>query len=608
MIPDHSTEIEQLLNKAESLRWDSLAYRELIETAEQALILARKINDPKWIVKSLNMIAWGYNRLELPINSLEYAIEATRLSKQHDLIEDYGYALINHYFCYMSIGEIDKSLQMVEEALILAETHKILHLQVYAHNDLGHYYMLASDFESSVSLFQRSIALIDEYNLNIPKQFFYLNIAETYIKSGELSRALEICQREYIRATKDNLISEQLFSKELLNNIYLQWNQLDNALQCAQEMYQLSFDAGYRVHNSIFVLGETYTALGKYDKALIAYHKILDFFINNRVDMLTILYQRMAEVYEKQSNHQQALHYLQQAIDASNSLSHVEAEKRLLVLKTLHEVDVIRHETDFQKSQNQLIQSEMEERLKRQRVELLLDKQHEMMDIKTDILTRLNHEFRTPLTVLQTSFEILTRYSAQMTPEHKIDHTKRIEEQFHHIKYLLDDTLDVLQLNNQQNTAINPIRIDLEEFLRSAVALAEKRTRTSNRVQFNPLQPTVIYQDEALLEQILVNLLTNALKFSNDEVQLESFVTAQNQLILTVKDQGIGIPPDEQEAIFEVLRRGSNLDEIGGNGMGLTLVKQSVELLNGKISLKSTLNIGTEFTVIIPTSNDKFMI
>jgi signal transduction histidine kinase len=161
--------------------------------------------------------------------------------------------------------------------------------------------------------------------------------------------------------------------------------------------------------------------------------------------------------------------------------------------------------------------------------------------------------------------------------------------------------LNVIQINDPKDKNIAIMPINLYEFAPSVITLAEKRTRTADRVQLDMQQSQqIIYQNADFLEQIIVNLLTNALKFSQEAVLFQLSTTPDQKLIIRVKDQGIGIPPDEHESVFDVLFRGSNLDEVSGNGMGLALVKQSVGLLDGTIELHSTLNVGTEFIVTIP--------
>lgn len=600
MSDDRQTEqeIEQLLEKIHALRWSD--YRLMIELGEKALVYARREKNPLWIARSLNYIGWAYNSLDIADTAFQYNNEALQISKEYGLLKEYCTALGSLSYSYIRAEETEQNLSYLEECIRIAEENDFHELLSYGYNNLGLVYMRSNHLEESLEMEKKSLQVILDHDLDIPKSYAYGNMSIIHFMKGNYEEALRLCQFAYEDAVKCNIVVSQLNAQGLMSEIHILAGNLDQAMIHAQNVQQIAVDKGFDPNYRLDIIGKVYAAQGKYQEALEIYHQSESLILKNRRDLMPEFYTDFSDAYKALGNYQQAFKYLQYSIDARNHIVNEGTERRVLVLKTLQRLETTKREAKFQESQNEVIQAEMKERLKRQRIELSLEKQVELMGIKTNILTRLSHEFRTPVTILQTSFELLTRYHDRLTPENKTSHIQRIEEQFYHIKSLLDDTLDVLQLDESHHEKINPTLFDLNELVISVIRLAEKRTRTSNRVSFNHPNSMVIYQDSPLLEQIIINLLTNALKFSDDLVLLETSITPQDQLIITVKDQGIGIPPDEQEAIFEVLIRGSNLDEIGGNGMGLALVKQGVELLDGEIFLRSDLNIGTEISVILP--------
>lgn len=602
MDTDAEKQIKQLLDEIKTLRWSD--YKRVIELGEQALELSRAVNHPLFIVKSLNAVGWGYNRLTMPVQSLKYAREATQLAKEQGFLEEYGYALVNLCFCYAAAGEFGETIHIIEQLIKLGEENNFYELLVFAYNDLSIQYIMASEYQMGLDMIQKSLDLINEHHVEIPKTFAYSNMAECYLMMNENERAIEVAHLAYEDAVKKDFAIGKTHSQRLLSSTYIATNNFEKGMYYAQKSLEASKETSQVVLASYFV-AFAHSALGQFDEALKIYHEIHDYLMENAPIQLTDLYREMSKIYAQQGNYQLAYEHLQKSIDSFNQQAALEADKRIKILKTKYELDTAQREAQFQEAQKLMLQSEMEERLKRQRVEISLEKQLELMKIKNHILTRVNHEFRTPLTILRTSFELLSRYHERMTSEQRDEHVRRIEEQFQHINELLDDVLDAQLINdpNKQDVMITPINI--LNFAWSTVNLASQRTRTSDRVHMKIENlPDVIYQNEDLLEQIMVNLLTNAIKFSKDDVLLLLTSTPNDQLVISVKDFGIGIPPDEQESVFEVLTRGSNLDEVGGNGMGLALVKQSVEILRGQIKLESVLNVGTEFTVTLPLKSN----
>lgn len=594
-------QIETLLNEAKTLRWTD--YHRLIEVSEQALALSRKADNPLGVVTGLNYIGWGYNRLGTPHQAMEYSREALHIAQENNHLEQFGYALCNMAYCYGSAGEIGESLRLTEQLISIAEAYNFVELQAFGYNDLSIYYTLSKEYAIAIDLSRQVISLIDEHQLTLPKTFPYLNIAESYLKSDDVSMCLEYCNLAYQEAINNQFPLGKIHSEEQLSHAYLTLGNPEKALHYAQQSYQTALSIGYDLINPQFYIAQAYTLQERYDEALKIYHEIEQNVIISATDMLNPIYTAMSELYAQKANYEAAYRYLQKAGEAQNHQANDEVSKRVAILKTQYKLETVQREAQFQQAQTLMLQSEMEERLKRQRAELTLEKQRELMQAKNDILARINHEFRTPISILRMSFELLTRYHDRLTAENKEEHIRRIEEQFQHISNLLDDVLDALNIDRQSAENLLITAINLEELAISAIAIAEKRTRAVKRVQLHVTDiPATIYHNQDSIEQIIIHLLTNAIKFSTAPVSLHLSTIPDDYFIITVSDSGIGIPPEEQSTIFDVLARGSNLNEIGGNGMGLALVRQTVKILGGEIKLDSQLNVGTKITVSVPLS------
>jgi PAS domain S-box-containing protein len=241
----------------------------------------------------------------------------------------------------------------------------------------------------------------------------------------------------------------------------------------------------------------------------------------------------------------------------------------------------------------------------RQRLEsellLALEKERELNELKSRIIATVSHEYRTPLTTILSSIELLEQYNSRLTEEKKQKHFQRIQAS---IKYLTKLVNDMVFVNQAEagSLGFDPAPLDLEQVAREWVEEFRLQDAGQHRIIFDCQgASTQALLDRKLLESMLRNLLSNAIKYSPEgsQVRLE-LVFEQSEVIFRVSDQGIGILPAEQEEIFNAFFRGSNIGITPGVGLGLVIVKECVDLHGGTIAVDSEVGVGTTFTVTLP--------
>ncbi len=229
-----------------------------------------------------------------------------------------------------------------------------------------------------------------------------------------------------------------------------------------------------------------------------------------------------------------------------------------------------------------------------------LKKEKELVELKSKFVSTASHEFRTPLSTISLATGFIRRYKQQIVPEEIDKKLDNIEKQVNQMVYLLDDVLLVGKAEAGK-ILVNRSEIEIETFKTLAAEVIESK-RTKHRLHFsNECTVSSIMTDEKLVRNIIINLITNAVKFSPEAGKIEMNISCDlHELILTIKDQGIGIPEKDLKNLFTSFSRGSNVGTIEGTGLGLSIVKKAVDLLNGTIELKSILGKGTEFKVTLP--------
>ena len=238
----------------------------------------------------------------------------------------------------------------------------------------------------------------------------------------------------------------------------------------------------------------------------------------------------------------------------------------------------------------------------------ILEKQKELSHLKSSFISMASHEFRTPLAVIASSAELLQHYGEKLTSEKKLKHFGRIQSSIKHMTSLLEDVLMINKVEAQK-IEFNPVTTELVEFCQDLVDQLQQ-SKTEYQILFAthglddspPQSPSLSAQvDPKLLRQILNNLLTNAIKYSPVGSKVYFDLSYQDDLVrFQVRDEGIGIPPEDLKTLFTPFHRAANVGNISGTGLGLAIVQKCVKLHQGTIEVESKLEVGTTFTVTIP--------
>ncbi|MEO5976039.1 MAG: PAS domain S-box protein [Chryseolinea sp.] len=231
-------------------------------------------------------------------------------------------------------------------------------------------------------------------------------------------------------------------------------------------------------------------------------------------------------------------------------------------------------------------------------------KEKELVDLKSKFISIASHEFRTPLSIISLASGVLKKHKDKMSTSEYEAKLDMIEKQVNHMTYLLNDIL-VIGKGEAGKIGTNYAPVQIEEFFTQTAREVEQSHRT-HKIKIR-ISATIkeFYSDEKLLRNILINLLTNAIKFSNYIKDIYLTVsTNHDQIRIEVEDKGIGISEEDLKNIYNAFQRGGNVGAIQGTGLGLSIVKKAVELLKGEISVTSRLGKGTTFSVTIPNEKN----
>lgn len=248
-----------------------------------------------------------------------------------------------------------------------------------------------------------------------------------------------------------------------------------------------------------------------------------------------------------------------------------------------------------------LLHHQMVKRQQAETVQRILAQEKELGELKLRFFSMVSHEFRTPLSVILGSAQLLSESDQQRTGDKKQKNLDRIQASAKLMNQLLTDILTLTRAEAGK-LEYNPELLDVESFCLNLVESIQLSTDKSHQIQFvSDGSCTYRKLDEKLLYSILSNLLSNAIKYSPQGGMVQfRLICESGDTIFQVKDQGIGISSADQQRLYEPFHRSKNVDDIVGSGLGLAVVKKCVDLHQGEISVESKEEVGTTFTVRIP--------
>jgi len=230
-----------------------------------------------------------------------------------------------------------------------------------------------------------------------------------------------------------------------------------------------------------------------------------------------------------------------------------------------------------------------------------LEKERELNELKSKFVSIASHEFRTPLSTVMSSASLVQQYMDRNEPEKVTKHIQRIKSSVNHLTSILNDFLSLGKLEEGKIEMIHE-PIDLPVFLSEIKEEIMSSLKEGQHLHIDCEDKIDnLKSDPRILRNILFNLISNASKYSNigKPIYLYCFKT-KDGITFSVRDEGIGIPHDDQKHMFDRFFRASNAGNIQGTGLGLNIVKRYVELLNGTINFISEYEKGSTFTVFIP--------
>lgn len=230
-----------------------------------------------------------------------------------------------------------------------------------------------------------------------------------------------------------------------------------------------------------------------------------------------------------------------------------------------------------------------------------LEKEKELNELKSRFVSMASHEFRTPLSTILSSAYLITKYQLTEEQPKRDKHIQRIISSVNMLNDILNDFLSVGRIE-EGRIQLRFAEVDVEELILLLINELQAILKPGQEILYKHSGTKQFMLDGSLLKHIGMNLLSNAIKFSPEHKPIRiSTAILPDGMTLVVSDEGLGIPKEDQQHLFERFFRAGNVTNVQGTGLGLHIVSKYAELMNGSVTFKSEEGKGTTFTIQLKT-------
>jgi signal transduction histidine kinase/DNA-binding NarL/FixJ family response regulator len=528
----------------------------------ESVALFESIEELNGLAQSFNVISQIQWELGDYSEALAYTLQYLKLAQEIGNRAFEAEAFNNSAMVYVRLNQYPNALQMLNQALTIFKEIDDQRGQAFALNNIAMLHYLASDYEQALQYGQESLVITSNHNITTYRVSTLDTLGQIYTDMADYEQALFHLQQAYEIAQAQDMKRDQLFALLNIGKIYQKQQASDLALRHFQQALTLAQELETK-------------------PAIFECHQIL------------------AELYEQRGNVEQALVHYKQFHKINKEVFNETSDEKLKKLEVRHRTETARKEAQIYRLKNEELEREIRER---KRVEAELVKAKERAEVasqaKSEFLSNMSHELRTPLNGILGYAQILKRDKSLTPPQMK--GLGIIYQSGHHLLTLINDILDLSKIEARK-MELMPTAFHFPNFCEGIVGLMRMRAEEKDILfvyQPDKGLPVGVMADEKRLRQVLLNLLGNAVKFTDrGQVTLKvRILGAKSKLRFEISDTGVGMTAEQLEKIFLPFEQvGDRQSRAQGTGLGLAITRQLVTLMSGEVEVKSQFGKGSTF-------------
>lgn len=591
-------------------------------------------NYQKFKVRAFNNLGYYFSKKEQQDSSVYYYEKGIAIAQEIGDTERISLIYNNLGAYFYREGNSKKALTYYDKSLLISEKHHLYYQKALALNNIGMLYRQQKDFDKALTYYNKSYELqlarkdtngFAIANNNIASIYFYKKKYETALSKWKKSSF-------YYQATKNKRSLAITYNN--IAKAFQRLKSIDSSLVFLNKSLLLKKELGMTTSYAITLdnISQLETEKGNLNKGEALALEALEIFKKKgRIKNLEQTSKNLSNLYTKKGQHKKAFDQYKLYITYRDSIANKLSKKELIEqevrfkyttqklrdsITNQNKIDLKELEIKNKSDQNKLYLISLVLALlalagliyffisKRKQSLLEVQKQQEINTLKSNLYTNITHEFRTPLTVIMGMTENIKNN------KHVDDSLGTIKNNSKHLLQLINQLLDFSKLE-ENKVSLHFKRGNITNYINYLVESLRSLAITHKvDLDFNGNKPIEMDFDPNSISHIITNLISNAIKFSpeNAKVFITTNIVTQNQqkfLQLIIKDHGIGISEDNLPKIFDRFYQvdTSSTKNYEGSGIGLAIVKELTELMNGTIHVASEIHVGTTFSILLPIQN-----
>lgn len=608
----NADEVNSLIKLSESSLFTSPA--KSLELAFQALDISLGINSNRHIAYSLKNLGNIYFGLKDFNRALEYRLQAHEKFEEAANPEEQVNALNGIGNVYRKWNKLDKALEYYQRALKISKELNNDENVASSLNSIGIIYDNRGRYDKALEFYSKALKIRESLNDTAGTAGILDNIGIVHDRLGEYETALEYYQRSLeLNETSEN---KKGIAASLINIGITFYNlkKYDTALGYIEKSLKFSEELEDKegVIYALFNIGNIYRYNDKPDKALNFLRKGLNAAkeINSKRIMQHI-YKMITEIYNERQDYKNAFKYSElysnmreQVYIEENNTRIAELQSRVEIEKKEKEIELLRKERNLQQQKYNYIEETKKILVeKNKQIEHQNEELKELNATKDKFFSIIAHDLRNPFNSMITLSEMLLKEYKEMSDEEKMMWIKDIEHSSKNSYHLLENLLK-WSMSQTDRLKFTPVKIDMQHIAHDTVELLTLSARKKKiNLSHSIPEGTFVKADEEMIKTVLRNLVTNAIKFTDEKGEIKiSCGIKDDEVITTVSDTGVGISKESIKKLFKIEKshKSYGTKKEPGSGLGLILCKEFIEKNGGEIYAESVQGKGSKFKFTLP--------